>query len=176
METPSVAMSGISATGVPHTTGPTGGNFDGPEVDITGFDDCIIESVRVEFFATAPDLAVSTANAEMVIRLDRPGAGPIGFNLIDLEATTGAPLTGTNIGSSCGTLVFEDGSPPFSSAGPPYDGAFAPFGDEFSPDGSFSDYIGKPANGNYGLYAAFIDDPITFGCFRLTLETVESTP
>ena len=110
----------------------------------------------------------STAIATMVLRLDRPGAGPIGFDLVNLAATTNTPLVGSTLGSSACSLVFAEGSPAFSSAAAPYNGTFAPFGD--AGNGTFSLYKGKPANGNYGLYAAFLQDSITFTCFTLELD------
>jgi len=103
-----------------------------------------------------------------VLRLDRPGAGPIGFDLINVSGT---PFTGQKLGGACGSLIFADtgsGTLDPSTTSPPYSGTFKPVGDGST--AGFASYIGKPANGTYGLYPAFIADPITIQCFILEMD------
>ena len=121
---------------------------------------------------TATSLTASTASATMEMRLDALG-GPLGFDLVNLAATTKVPLVGTTMGTSACTssgLIFAEGNPPFSSAAAPYNGTFAPYGDLSAPDGTFKPYKGRAANGEYDLYAAFLQAPLTFQCFVLELD------
>ena len=160
----------LDATNVPFVTG--GGNLQGPTITITDLDDCVITAVRVRFRVTATSLTASTT-PNTVFRLDRLG-GPIGFDLINLGATTLTPLVGTQMGTTCTSLTFADGFSPFSTSAAPYDGNFSPVGSPSSP-GSFADYLLTPANGHYSLYPAFLGGPVTVECFQLDLD-LETTP
>jgi len=97
----------------------------------------------------------------------------ITFDLIELGRTK--LLTGTQIGTSCGSLVFEDGGGDFMTAAAPYNGSFRPFGDVFIPGQNFDVFRGMAANGTWELPFYRLDAPVTVQCFRLEL-TVANAP
>lgn len=76
---------------------------------------CYTAAVEVSFRMTSTDLAASA----LVVRLNHNlGSASV------ISPPLGS-ITGTQMGSSCGSLVFKDGSPAFSTAVPPYDGSFS---------------------------------------------------
>jgi len=141
-----------------------GGNFQGPVITVDGslFPNCRLRGVRVAVAATAANLA--DLGSSWVLRFDHPGAGPIGFDLIRISGT---PLTGTQLGTSCGSLQFVDGGPDFDPDAAPYTGMFRPAGVSGSGTPSFQEYLGKPLGGDYGLYPAFLSNntSLTMTCY-----------
>ena len=149
---------------IPFTT--AGGNFQGPVITVNGSDypNCTVDSVRVRVSATTGELA--DLGEDWVLRFDRPGAGPIGFDLIRLN---GAGLSGTELGTTPCGLVFENTGPDFlTTATPPYDGAFIAAGDAFTNQPGFGDYIGQGPGGEFGLYPAFLaGSSLQITCYRI---------
>lgn len=162
----------VSSTETPYVTSG-GGN--GPDLLVPALSqDCAIAAVRTYFRVTSADLAASTRNGEMIISLIMLGR-VIADGLIDLSVTTRQPLTGTQMGTSCTDLRFEEGGPPFSTAAPPYVGTFAPYGDRTVPNGTgnFNNYEGELASGSswsLGFYR--LDAAVTVECWTLELDLV----
>lgn len=150
---------------MPFTT--TGGNFQGPVITVNGSDyaNCVVDTVRVLVSATTGELA--DLGADWVLRFDRPGAGPIGFDLIRMN---GSGLSGTDLGTTPCGLVFENTGPDFlTTSTPPYDGVFIAAGDAFSGQAGFGGYLGKGPGGDFGLYPAFLDtgSSLQITCYRI---------
>jgi hypothetical protein len=149
---------------IPFTT--QGGNFQGPVITVNGSDypNCTVQSIRVLVSATTGELA--DLGQDWVLRFDRPGTGPIGFDLIRVNGTG---LSGTDLGPTPCGLVFENTGPDFlTTATPPYDGAFIAAGDAFTGQAGFSEYLGRGPGGDFGLYPAFLDTgSLQITCYRI---------
>jgi hypothetical protein len=76
-----------------------------------------------------------------------------------------ATFSGDTLGSTCGSLVFEEGGPSFTTATPPYNGTFAPHGSSI--DGQSTDGV----NGaSYTLYVhSYVAGGFTLNCWRMEL-------
>jgi hypothetical protein len=140
-------------------------------IDTANYPNCEIVDVQLAFSAVAGDGATPGDLVDLgggwVLRFDHPGAGPLGFDLIQLQ---GKPLAGPALGSGACAIQFADGADLFPSTAPPYDGVFEPLG----PGGTlgqpgFGDYRGKLLGGEYGLYPAFLapGSEMTITCYEV---------
>lgn len=180
--TPRATPSTCSATSVRFTFTDlpflaSSGNFTGPVIviDPTPFVNCYVVDMVVEIsgFAGTPTAPVNLNTlGPLTMRLDRPGAGPIGFDLFQNRLLTGGNFLGS---TTCDNTWASNGGN-FNTASPPYSGRFVPVG---GTEPGFTEYLGEPLGGQYGLYPLFSGPgPFTFTCFRMefTLATRPATP
>ena len=136
-------------------------NFKGPVIEVgpNDYPNCKVASVRVLTAITAPDL--SALGRLWKLNFNRYGAVGMMGTLIHEPGN----LRGTQIGSSCGSLVFGQGGPEFVGREPPYDGLYNARGAR-----TFEEAIGKPAAGKYTLVPTSVQGPLTITCFEIEME------
>lgn len=137
-------------------------NFKGPVIEVgpNDYPNCKVARVRVTTAITADDLGA--LGRLWQLHFNRYGAAGVASTLIHEPMN----LRGTQIGSSCGSLVFGQGEgPEFVGREPPYDGRYGPRGGR-----SFEQFTGKPAAGRYTLYPTSVQAPLTITCFEIEME------
>ena len=125
--------------------------------------------METSFTVSSANLATATAYpAGFEVRLVLASGS---FLIADNALINGlpAPLTGTTMGTTCFDLTFRNGGASFLTATPPYAGVFKPYVSTSNPTGSFVDFIGQFANGEWWLPFSHLTAPASVDCWVLKL-------